>query len=496
METTRTNFPGQPEINRNPFLRQKGVRIDPTTASPRPTAGSTIVLLLALLGSAVAVVGGVKDPARVCAHTILLALAVGAWLDFRAGGMRNLVRADLFALLALYFLTLFEFLFPQREFYSMAHPESVRKAVMLVIWALGAMAVGRHCGNIHSKSFSEIFLRPVPASFMISLFWFATLIGYLHMLVAVNFNVIEMVRYFLEPRFSQPWARGRLGDWKALLVELGLFMYLIPPLAGVIFARRKNYPNMQLVLIGAALAFTMFYGFTTGTRNIFASFLLTFCIGYAFALEADRRKELITLALSAAALLVVSTILMLEFRTIGFTNYFKGESSYYETPERTLFVDYNLYAMSQLVEVFPTRHPYLGWEIPYQALIRPIPRAIWKGKPEGLSMSIEEAVGAEGWTVAASMVGEAYMAAGVFGVVLLSFLFGAVTGWWGHLASPRNSDFGNLVYASGFFAAAISMRSVFTFTTAILPTIGALVIGALLIKKVRASRGGHSFRRG
>ena len=31
--------------------------------------------------------------------------------------------------------------------------------------------------------------------------------------------------------------------------------------------------------------------------------------------------------------------------------------------------------------------PYLGWELPYLAIIRPIPRAIWKGKPLGMSFS-------------------------------------------------------------------------------------------------------------
>ena len=45
---------------------------------------------------------------------------------------------------------------------------------------------------------------------------------------------------------------------------------------------------------------------------------------------------------------------------------------------------------------FPRTHPFLGFEIPYQALIRPIPRAIWPGKPEGLSMTIEDVMEVEG----------------------------------------------------------------------------------------------------
>ena len=51
--------------------------------------------------------------------------------------------------------------------------------------------------------------------------------------------------------------------------------------------------------------------------------------------------------------------------------------------------------------------------------------------------------------------------------------FGALTGWWSHLASAQNSELGILIYSSGFFATVISMRSLFVFTTALLPTVAA-----------------------
>ena len=62
---------------------------------------------------------------------------------------------------------------------------------------------------------------------------------------------------------------GKFGDWKALLVELGLFIYLLPPLAGIMIARRHRYPAAQIFLVCLALLFTAFYGFTSGTRNMF-----------------------------------------------------------------------------------------------------------------------------------------------------------------------------------------------------------------------------------
>ena len=128
--------------------------------------------------------------------------------------------------------------------------------------------------------------------------------------------------------------------------------------------------------------------------------------------------------------------------------------------------------------------PYLGLEVPYLALIRPIPRALWKGKPEGLSSSIEHALGefSGSITISASFAGEAYMAGGFFGVLLCALFFGAINGWWSHLMGPKNSELGILIYASGFFAAVISMRSLFTYTTALLPTVAAIVGTGYLVR--------------
>jgi hypothetical protein len=137
-----------------------------------------------------------------------------------------------------------------------------------------------------------------------------------------------------------------------------------------------------------------------------------------------------------------------------------------------------------LIKYFPSSHPYLGWEVPYLALIRPIPRALWPGKPEGMSMTIEDAMDVDGMTIAASFIGEAHMSGGPVAVFLVGLFFGALTGWWGLLASPRNSELGILVYSSGFFAAVISMRSLFVFTTALLPTIASIVAGTFFVKKI------------
>ncbi len=480
--------PKTPRTDTRPPQRQVPATFVPGEGDrPKPDFNGTLAALLGITITGLVMNGALPSTlGRVAAIGTALSLLLSVLMDFRAGGPRNLIRADMMAILAFYFLTLFEFLFPQPTFDALIDVRTTHEALLVVLLGFAGLLIGRHLIHVRRQPFAETLTREVPHFWMILIFWACFLIGYLHMLVAVDFNVSDMVFYFMEPRFSQPWQRGKFGDWKALLVELGLFIYLIPPLAGIMIARRQRYPAVQIFLVSLALLFTAFYGLTTGTRNIFCSYLVTFLIGYAFALTGRRQKELVILCASSAVVMFFATYFMLQFRTVGFSNYIHGRYEPPQKAERTLFVDYNLYAICKLVEVFPHKKPYLGFEIPYNALIRPIPRAMWKGKPEGLSMSIEDALGVEGLTISASFVGEAHMSGGMFAVIAIALFFGAITGWWNFLASQRNSELGILIYASGFFAAVISMRSLFVFTTALLPTVAALVIGSLAVKHLAA----------
>lgn len=480
--------PGRPPQRRSAPAQEAPAPLE----CPMPNRLGTIAALLGLVITVVFSKGELPSSlGHFAAVGTLASILVSVGFDLRLGGLRNLIRADLMAILSFYFLTLFEFLFPQPNFDRMIAADSTQQAIHCVLLGFAGLLIGRHLIHPKKQPFGHTMTREIPAGWIVALFWACVAIGYAHMLITVNFDLVEMVRWFMEPRFTQPWQRGRLGDWKALLVELGLFLYLIPPLGGIMIARRHRYGAIALSLMLLALLFTFFYAFTSGTRYIFASYLVTFLIGYCFALPSDRRRELLALCVGSALLMVVASHFMLDFRGVGLRSYVEGNQDLPPPPtERTYFVDYNLYAIGRLMEVFPRINEYLGWEIPYQALIRPIPRAIWKAKPEGLSKSIEDVIGADGWTVAASFVGEAYMSGGLIVVALIALGFGALTGWWSHLASPRNSELGILIYASGFFATVISMRSIFVLTTALLPTVVALVIGtyAARILKAQAER--------
>jgi oligosaccharide repeat unit polymerase len=460
---------------------------DPSALPPHPDPAGSILCLIGLAATAFLLRGPTaEDVARFGAYGVLLSIGISLAMDLRRG-VQNVIRTDVMAIMSLYFLTLAEFLGHQGQYNSSASMASTRTAVLACICAYAGLVVGRHLVPPTRKHpFQKLFQQEIPSSVLFSIFWACVIIGYLNMVIAVHFNFVWLVEYFMQPRFSQPWQRGRLGDWKAMLYELSMLLYLVPPLGGVLLARRRKHPGFQVALVMLGVLFTLFYGFSSGTRNIFASYLVMFLIGYVFAADRTQTKEIIVLATVCVVALVFSTKVMLDFRDVGLEDYItKG---YYKEASHTdkgqsIAVDNNLYAISRVTEYFPRHHAYTGLEIPYLALIHPIPRVLWPGKPEGMSITVEDIFGADGWTIATSVVGEEYIMYGFIAVFLMSIFFGACCAWWNLLASPKNSEYGILVYASGFFSAVITMRSMNWFSTALLPTLAGIVLGQLFLMR-------------
>ncbi len=468
---------------------------------PRPQQSATIASLIGLVITAFAVSSGGTNQrpsgmASIAAIGTILSLGIGFAFDVRRG-LNNLIRADVLALLAFYFLTLFEFLFPQTKFDGMAAYENVAKAINLVLVGFGGLLIGRHFIHPKRPPLQRLLTHEIPPGILLLIFWGSLCIGYLHQWAspAVAFDPVKWMDYTLRPRFDQPWGRGRFGDFSAMLYELNMVINLVPPLAGIILARRQRFGFIALTLVTCGYLLALFVAFAGATRSVLASFLITFIIGFAFAAPKGRKKELIALSGIAAALMMFGTVAMLHIRSQGLKKFLSGEVAYSITRADTLYVDYNLCNIANLTSVFPSRMPYLGLEVPYLALIRPIPRALWKGKPEGLSHSIEHALGDYSGkiTLSASFAGEAYMAGGFFGVLLCGMFFGAINGWWSHLMGPRNSELGILIYSSGFFAAVISMRSLFTYTTALLPTFAAIIGTGYLVRYLARKTGALAF---
>jgi hypothetical protein len=446
----------------------------PPAASPFGTCfflGITWLGYLQSLGASTA-----EEMARAVAVMTLMGLMGSTIFDLQKGpGLRNLFRTDVMCLVSLYGLTLVEFLFPQPDFNNLLNVEQTQRALQIVLLGITGIAVGRHWVTPRPMQSPWLNFSVVSSRLLFKALLGAAFLGYLNMLLAVQFNPIALIEGMLGPRFSEPWARGAIGGAGSLLSEWTLMLNAIPPLAGVLWNRRRQLNTVQLLLLLAILALTLFQGFSGGTRNVLVGYMATFLMGYLLTLPRHTLWNTVIPIGVAIAVIGYASYHMLEFRTMGLRSYITNRVYESDTVRTTLAVDYNLWSIGLLVDAFPRKHDFIGSEVLTWALVKPIPRVFWPEKPLGLSVSIEEVVGAQGWTVAATYLGEAYMMAGNTGVIGVSLGFGMLCGWWNRLALQRQSDYAMLVFALGFFALGVSMRSMFWLTTMALP-IGALIV--------------------
>lgn len=453
----------------------------------RPTKGGTVILMLSYAVAAMEFGGTPSQVAQRAAIIVLLGIGGSAWCDLRFG-LRNLVRVDLLALVALYFLTFFEFLFPQPGFDNLTTTVIAEEGVVLVLLGFLGLTLGRHLVKPSGKGLDFVQnLHFTPNVY----FWFlvaAFLIGDFFMLLAVGFNPVTWFNELIDPRFTQVWQRGKYGSWFTLLNELYLLTYVVPPLCGILWAKRRQI-SMSLVLLGTAItAWQIFIAIAGGTRNVLAVYVAGFIGGFLLNRPKLKVKEIAIMAGAAGLFFFLVSDHMLAFRNMGLRNYIQYEHYKFAQSEDEFvneeeagvfdggfFVDYNLLTIIQLSQVFPTPNPYLGSNLPFVALTKPVPRALWKSKPEDLDIGIEEALGAHGMTLSCTFVGEAYITGGRLMIVLFGAILGAGCAWWNRLGGQGGSIYSMLTYSAGFYVALISMRSVMFTTTAMLPALALIV---------------------
>jgi hypothetical protein len=446
-------------------------------------AGTAIVILATVLSFANSQSATTPaDMAHVLAVGVGLALLVNLLLDFQKG-LRNLFRADTMCLIAIYGLTLAEFISPDEAFNARMSLEQASLALNVICIGIAGLAIGRHLVEPRPMTAKALTFSDVSDTTLFYLFISAAVLGYLHMLISVEFDFVRLFNEMIEPRFHQSWSRGRLGGWSSLLSELALFQLIIPPLSGIILNRVRTFGIAKLLIVLLIFLATLFQGFAGGSRNIYVAHFATFLLAYLLTLSRNTLLNTMLPLFLSTVLVLFGSYHMLEFRTVGLRHYLENRIYQTEQVRDSLTVDYNLAPLGLLVEAFQENQDFLGSEIIVWSLIKPIPRALWPGKPDGLSVSIESAVGAgEGYTVAATYLGESYMMAGRAGVFIMSLFFGGLSAWWNRLATQRQSDYAMVVYALGFFVAVITMRSMFWLTTLALPIVALIVIQNLWLK--------------
>lgn len=482
-------------------LNYKGEAIPPPLRKmpePHATGLAFCALQLSFLFTVLTLGGGTPSAiGKQAAFGTGLGLILYALFDL-SKGIWNLLRLDNVAFFALYVLLFIEFWFPQEAFNQFRTVEDTLPGVKLSIFAMSLFAIGNQIKIAAPVRLMQHITRPISPRDLWVLFVIALFLAYFYKLLSVNFNPIAMIEAFFNNRWARPWARGKFGGWSALLSELSMFSYLIPPLAGVLISKARLYSRFQMAVVWSGLSLVLLDGFCGGTRNVLAAFVISMVLAWSyFQFLARRYVRILTVWALALGLSYLASNAMLTFRNMGLRNYLNQKDSFAQammepSQEKSMFVDYNLSTLCELMTVFPASEPYLGWEIPYNGLIRPIPRALFPAKPKGLSVSIEEACGVSGMTLSCTYIGEAYMSAGWVGVAVFSLLLGMFARWGTQFISLGHTDYGIMVFASLAFAFAVCMRSFMSFSTMLLPAVALFVYAKIRARDATKAPSGFS----
>lgn len=250
--------------------------------------------------------------------------------------------------------------------------------------------------------------RLVPVCFLLGMFNFA---------FATNFDIPLMFSFLGGQRWAAPWGRAQLGGWDAFLDQMQYFGYVLPSLTALLVARRGFKPQVwiSIVLSGIMVAFLAQGG---GRRIIGVT------VGAAIIVWIQSQQTLnvrrLMLAGAAAIGLLAGMQFMLNIRTIGYEEYaFRGTSEY-----DYLHVDDNFLRLSQVIQIVPAEHDYVGFQQLWFTLVRPVPRVFWPGKPVDPGFDLPSIVGLKGVSLSTSIIGEWYLSYGWLAVLIGGWLHG------------------------------------------------------------------------
>ena len=310
-------------------------------------------------------------------------------------------------------------------------------------------------------------------------------LGFSKFAIASDFDPQVMFFYLLQNRWNAPWNRGMLGGWDAFLDHMAYFGYLLPTLTTLYGIRSRRF---RLNLIISILLSTTMVAFLAhgGGRRVIGVVIGSALICWVLEQRKLTFKRLI-IALSATIFLLSGMQLMLEYRNIGFQGWVSQEN-HIQSQYNYLHVDDNFLRLGQIIDFVPKKYPFVYEKQVVFALVRPIPRVFWPGKPINAGFDLAEANNRYGISFSSSVIGEFYLSLGWFAVFLGGWLYGRLAGMVS-LLLIRNVESANVLLYSLFtmalFAGVRSMLDLILMSYAVVAWI---LVSAFAISKQKQYR--------
>ncbi|NQU95345.1 MAG: oligosaccharide repeat unit polymerase [Candidatus Omnitrophica bacterium] len=344
-------------------------------------------------------------------------------------------------------------------------PESISKAFVMILLFMLMVYLGY---IIEWPAYFEKIFKKLDYKYSFSrgkLFKFTAIFLFLGLLPILIWgggakNIIYNLTH--AGRFGTAWGRGAYGGWTDW-IKTGLSLFGIIGIQLTWFY--SIFVKKKITLILLALVNILII-FNTGTRTSLGAVLLPLFLLYYLHAYNNRRKSRYVIFILFYLLLIVFQIQLIVRSSSHGTrveDIVRESISKVSGKAPTEFQrDNQFYEIVRIGEYVPSTLPYSGELLIFRPLYHFVPRAIWKGKPGGITKNYENLVLGEGMslTLAVSMIGEFYICNGWLGICAIGILIGFLAKQFDSLIEmSRRSPAILLVYSYGLTFLFISIRS-------------------------------------
>jgi hypothetical protein len=162
----------------------------------------------------------------------------------------------------------------------------------------------------------------------------------------------------------------------------------------------------------------------------------------------------LAVSLVAVIALLWAMQFMLNIRGGGYQNFIENGSDY-----DYLHVDDNFLRLAQTIQLIPAEHDYVYSKQLVFAVIRPVPRVLWPGKPIDPGFDLPTMLGMKGVSLSSSIVGEWYITYGWAAMLFGGWLHGRLAASANQLREYGRSAANPIVFALVIMILVSGMRS-------------------------------------
>lgn len=302
----------------------------------------------------------------------------------------------------------------------------------------------------------QVALIKIPGRVVFGLILLLFGLAMLKFAIPSGFDPVRMMRGLTQPRWGAPWSRGALGGGlDAVIDHLSYFGYVVPSLT-VLLSTRVGWRDARTVIAVACSIILLLFLAQSGGRRIIGVVYGAALIYWVLLQPRLRPSTIVKFVLFLVLLLTIFQF-MLAYRKAGF-GALSVRDERINVPDQ-IRVDDNFYRLSQIIMLFPERHDFVYHKQIVFAVIRPVPRALWPGKPTLPGYNLPAMVGKRGVSLTSSVLGELYACAGILGILFGGLFYGSIARMTSPILNAGTNPERFLVYALCALVIFAGMRS-------------------------------------